>query len=38
MLRYHYKGLDPDTLNNKQWADAIAYLELIRQEEKQSGI
>jgi hypothetical protein len=33
MLQYYYKGLDPATLTNKQWADKIAYLEIIRQEE-----
>lgn len=33
MLRYYYKGLNPDELSNEQWADAIAYLEIIRKEE-----
>jgi len=37
MLRYYYPGLDPDKLTNKQWADAIAYLEIIRNEEKESN-
>lgn len=33
MLRYHYKGLNPDELSTEEWANAIAYLEIIRKEE-----
>ncbi len=33
MLRFYYPGLDPDTLTTKQWAEAIAYLDIIRIDE-----
>jgi len=36
VLRYYYPGLNPDELNNREWADAIAYLEIIRQQEAES--
>lgn len=31
-LRYHF-GIDPDTLDDNEWATAIAALEKIRKEE-----
>jgi hypothetical protein len=33
MIRYYYPGVDPEQLSTKKWAEAVAYLEIIRQQE-----
>ena len=37
MIRYYYPGVDPDMLSTNQWADAVAYLEIIRQQEAEGN-
>jgi hypothetical protein len=36
MIRYYYKGIEPSKLSNKEWADAVAYLEIIRTQESEN--
>lgn len=38
MIRYYYKGVEPNNLTNKEWADAIAYLEVIRMQEAEANV
>jgi len=37
MIRYYYKGVEPNNLSNKEWADAVAYLEIIRKQEAEAN-